>query len=811
MLSKSKLKLHRMNEQPKVSIGHIEISDGDDAWSFDTNCVRVLPTREFVMFPNVTFPISLGRDSSKATAEFSEKNHALIGLFCQRNPDTESPVMPDDIYEYGVLAKVIKIFELPDGQKTAIIKSGMRIKAVGPGEKQGTVKVELHPDISDADKDDELKIIADLIRSTAVSLLRHAEGAPQELTINMESINDAETIINMVATHTPFPAEVKMGLLSTSVVKQRANDLLKLLNEQDSLMKIRDEITERTRQNMNEMQRQNFLQNQMETIRQELYGNDDDDASKFQERAEAINMPEDVRKVFDRELQKLTRFNPQSPDYAVQYSYLDILLSLPWGIYSPTNNDFAKANKTLNADHYGLEKVKERIIEQIAVMINKPDGNNPIICLVGPPGVGKTSLGKSIAKALGREYQRVSLGGLHDESEIRGHRRTYIGAMPGRIIDAMRRANTSNPVLLLDEVDKIGADARTNPEAALLEVLDPEQNCHFHDNYVDVDYDLSKVLFIATANTLSTLSRPLLDRMEIIELSGYILEEKIEIAKQHLIPRLLERHGLTAKSMKFSEESLRAIIEGYTSESGVRQLEKNLAKIIRKHLVKKMSKERVGRDVTPAVVRDYLGVEPYSKDMYEGNDYAGVVTGLAWTSVGGEILYVESSLSRSKAPKLTLTGNLGDVMKESAQIALEYVKAHADLFGIDRRVFEQYSLHIHVPEGAIPKDGPSAGITMVTSIVSAMTGRKVKRALAMTGEITLRGKVLPVGGIKEKILAAKRAGIDTIIISERNRKNIEEIEERYIKGVKFIYVADIRQVISNALTDESEANPLPVE
>lgn len=800
-----------MNDQPKVSIGHIEISDGDSVWSFDTNNVRVLPTREFVMFPNVTFPVSLGRESSKATAEFSEKNHALIGMFCQRDSDVENPVFPADIYEYGVLAKVIKIFELPDGHKTAIIKSGQRVKITGEGSVANSVKVKIEDDFAPQANDEELSVIAELIRSTAVSLFRRAEGAPQDLTINMESIEDAPTIINLVATHTPFPADVKIQLLSIPDLKKRADELLRLLNEQESLMKIREEITDRTRQNMNEMQRQNFLQNQLETIKQELYGSDDDDITRLQMKAEEVAMPETVRKVFDRELQKLTRFNPQSPDYAVQYSYLDVLLSLPWGVYSPTNDDFVKAKDILNSHHYGLDKVKERIVEQIAVMLNNPTGNNPIICLVGPPGVGKTSLGKSVAEALGRKYQRVSLGGVHDESEIRGHRRTYIGAMPGRIIDAMRRAGTSNPVLLLDEVDKIASDARTNPEAAMLEVLDPEQNCHFHDNYVDVDFDLSKVLFIATANTLSTLSRPLLDRMEIIDISGYLMEEKIEIAKRHLIPRLLENHGLSTKSVNFSDEALQTIIEGYTSESGVRQLEKNLAKIIRKNLVRKLSKERVKRNITPEVVKAYLGVQIYDKDMYEGNDHTGVVTGLAWTSVGGEILFVESSLSKSKTPKLTLTGNLGDVMKESAQIALEYVKAHSDALGIDPRIFEQYSLHIHVPEGAIPKDGPSAGITMVTSIVSVMTGRKVKPALAMTGEITLRGKVLPVGGIKEKILAAKRAGITTIILSQRNRKNIEEIEERYIKGLKFIYVDDISEVIANALCKEKETNCIVLE
>jgi len=792
-----------MKKKPIVSLGHIDISTSvPENWDYSNDSLPVLPTRDFVMFPDVTFPIVLGRSSSLSLAERAEKGHLTIGVFCQTDSKIENPSLPDDIYKVGVLAHVIKVLELPDGNHTAILHSGPRIIVTGTGTSSDTVSANLMPDIVSPETETELKITSELVKETALELFRKVEGAPQELSINIESVDGSTEIINMVCTHTPFPSDIKSKLLAAASPALRGQMLLKHLKEQEQLVSIREDINERTRMNITENQRIGFLQQQMETIRQELYGEQDDDTSRFQKRADEINMPDDVRDVCEREIQKLSRFNPQSPDYSVQYSYLDLLLSLPWGKYSPTNTDFIKAAKVLDAEHFGLHKVKERIIEQIAVMMNRPDGNNPIICLVGPPGVGKTSLGKSIATAMGREYQRVSLGGVHDESEIRGHRRTYIGAMPGRIIDAIRRANTSNPVLLLDEIDKIAADARTNPEAALLEVLDPEQNCHFHDNYVDVDYDLSKVLFIATANTLSTLSRPLLDRMEIIDISGYLLEEKIEIAKRHLIPRILKSHGLTPKGVVFTDEALQYIIEGYTSESGVRQLEKNIAKIVRRTLVKKMSNKKYRRSIKPEQVKQYLGVETFSRDRYEGNDYAGVVTGLAWTAVGGEILYVEASLSKAKSPQLTLTGNLGDVMKESAKIALEYVKSHAHSFGIDSRIFEQYSLHIHVPEGAIPKDGPSAGVTMVTAIVSAMTRRKVNPKLAMTGEITLRGKVLPVGGIKEKILAAKRAGIDKIILSEMNRKNIEDIEAAYIEGVRFIYVNDISDVIGNALSNE---------
>ena len=552
---------------------------------------------------------------------------------------------------------------------------------------------------------------------------------------------------------------------------------------------------------MEEQSRNAFLQTQMETIRQELYG-DGDDADQLEEKAKNVAFTEDVRKTFEREIAKLRRLNPQSPDYSVLYSYLETLTDLPWQNLGELNTDFPKAAKILDEDHYGLKKVKERILEEFAMMLNNPDGKSPIICLVGPPGVGKTSIGRSIASALGREYQRISLGGLHDESEIRGHRRTYIGAMPGRIIDALKRCKTSNPVLLLDEIDKIGKDFKGDPSAALLEVLDPAQNCRFHDNYIDVDYDLSNVLFIATANTLSTIAQPLLDRMEIIDIPGYLIEEKIEIAKRHLIPRLIAEAGPNSPKMTVSDDALKFIVEKYTSESGVRLFEKTLASILRKLVLKKLQGKDVNCDITIDDVKELLGAEKYIKDIYEGNEYAGVVAGLAWTAVGGEILFIESSLTPSKegASKLTLTGNLGDVMKESAMIALQYVKAHAKELGIDQSLFDRYSIHIHVPEGAVPKDGPSAGITMATSIVSAFTQKRVKNRLAMTGEITLRGKVLPVGGIREKILAAKRAGITDIILSVQNQKDIEEIEKQFIKGVKFHFVETVKDVIKLAIT-----------
>ncbi len=572
-----------------------------------------------------------------------------------------------------------------------------------------------------------------------------------------------------------------------------------LIARQEQFFEIRSEIRRKAMKNIDEQQRNHFLQHEFEALREQLYGNDDDSIA-FEKKAAALNMPEKVRAAFNKELEKLRRLNPQSPDYSVQYSYLQVLTDLPWNVEDAINADFSEAERTLDRDHYGLEKVKERILEQLAVMMNTPHGRSPIICLVGAPGVGKTSLGQSIARALNRKYQRVSLGGLHDESEIRGHRRTYIGAMPGRIIDAVRRAGSSNPVLLLDEIDKTGNDFKGDPSAALLEVLDPEQNSHFHDNYVDVDYDLSHVLFIATANTLSTIPQPLLDRMEIIDISGYLMEEKIEIARRHLIPRVSKENGFGEDEINFTPEAITKMVEGYTSESGVRQLEKQIAKVVRRIVLRKMRGEGYSLNVTPETLREYLGVERFTPERYEASDHPGVAVGLAWTAVGGEILFIESSFSQAKNEKLTLTGNLGDVMKESAIIASQIVRSYSDRYGIDSEWFDTHALHIHVPEGAIPKDGPSAGITLCTSILSALTGRPVRNRLAMTGEITLRGKVLPVGGIKEKILAAKRAGITDIILCADNRKDIEDIRPIYLEGLTFHYVKNIEDVFDIAIT-----------
>ena len=792
------------------SLGQIDIDLSKFSEAAELNSLPILPTRDLVLFPGVTFPITLGREESIHTAEMAERTHNLIGIVCQHDPNVEHPNIPEDIMEYGVLAHVVKVLEIPDGPKTAILRATQRIRVTGEGPAPLTAMVEVAAETEVDNDDKELQAYVNSVRSTALSILHKTSDAPNDLTFNLETTRNPEGIINIVATHAPFSPQIKQELLECPSVKERAIMLLSHLSTQEEMVDITNKIKERTKSNMTEGQRVNFLQHQMEAIRQEIYG-DDDEATEFRKKAQTIDFPDTIRDIFEKEVDKLSRLNPSSPDYTVQYSYLELLLDLPWNKLDDVNTNLKEAENILNADHFGLEKVKERILEQLAVMMHTQGAKSPILCLVGAPGVGKTSLGQSIARALGRKYQRVSLGGLHDESEIRGHRRTYIGAMPGRIIDAMRRAGTSNPVLLLDEIDKIGTDIKSDPAAALLEVLDPEQNCRFHDNYVDVDYDLSKVLFIATANTLSTLSQPLLDRMEIIDVSGYLQEEKVEIAKRHLIPRILNDNGFTANSFKFETDAIVKIIEGYTSESGVRQLEKKLASIIRKMVLKKMRGQRLVRTIKPQHIPELLGVETHIKDVYQGNSYAGVVTGLAWTAVGGEILFIESSLAPGKGEKITLTGNLGDVMKESAIIALQYIKAHASNLNIPAEVFEKYSIHLHVPEGAIPKDGPSAGITMATALASLLTQRKVRDRIAMTGEITLRGKVLPVGGIKEKILAAKRAGIDTIILSSANKKDIDDIARIYIDGLKFVYVEDVSEVLDFALLPEIVDNALKIQ
>ena len=790
-----------------VTVGQIDLKAGDGIQAIDNNALPLLPTRNLVLFPGVTIPLSLVRPSTLATAQAAAKNQTPIGIVCQLNPDVDSPAL-SDLSKYGVVANVMKVFELPDGSHTAVVVARSKFKIIGNSvdadnnETSGLVaRVSPVSDRRPAKNDKEFPIMVQQINDLALSIIKKSLETPDEMATMIEGITSSELLINTVASHLPFSSELKQEMLAKHLLKERAFLLLGALQQSEQRVDLTRDILARTRQNMDVQQRNAFLQQQIETLREELYGSDDE-LSALEKRAKNVEFPEAVRSVFNKEIEKLRRSNPQSPEYGVSLNYVETLLDLPWSERSPLNTDFELARQTLNNDHYGLDKVKDRILEQIAVLMNNPDGHAPILCLVGAPGVGKTSLGQSVARALGRAYQRVSLGGLHDEAEIRGHRRTYIGAMPGRIVEAMRRAKTVNPVLLLDEVDKIGADFKGDPSAALLEVLDPEQNCHFHDNFIDVDYDLSQVLFIATANTLTTLSQPLLDRMEVIDISGYLVEEKIQIARRHLLPRVLAQHRLSDSDVSITDDAIEHIVDSYTSESGVRQLEKKLSSIVRKVVLKRVSGDEYPNVISEDDLKDFLGVPIYQRDKYEGNDFAGVVTGLAWTSVGGEILFIESSLSKGKGEKVTLTGNLGDVMKESAIIALQYVKAHADILGIDPEMFEQYQLHVHVPEGAIPKDGPSAGITMATSIISAFTRRKVRPRLAMTGEITLRGKVLPVGGIKEKILAAKRAGITDIVLSSDNRKDVMDISEIYVSGLNFHYVNTVMDVVSIAITDQ---------
>ena len=632
---------------------------------------------------------------------------------------------------------------------------------------------------------------------------------PRDLIFSIKNNKNVLYVVNFSCSNIPSGSAEKQQLLLIGDLKERAYRLLFILNREYQLVELKASIQMKTHEDINQQQKEYFLQQQIKTIQEELGGNINElEIKELREKASRKKWPAEVAQVFEKELRKLERLHPQSPDYSVQTQYVQNIVNLPWNEYSKDNFNLSHAQKVLDRDHYGLEKVKERIIEHLAVLKLKGDMKSPIICLYGPPGVGKTSLGRSIAEALRRKYVRVSLGGLHDEAEIRGHRRTYIGAMCGRIIQNIQKAGTSNPVFILDEIDKITNDFKGDPASALLEVLDPEQNNAFHDNYLDIDYDLSKVMFIATANNLNTISQPLLDRMELIEVSGYIMEEKVEIAAKHLVPKQMDVHGLKKGSVKFPKKTLQVIVEAYTRESGVRELDKKIAKIMRKLARKVASDEPIPTSIKPEDLYEYLGAVEYSRDKYQGNDYAGVVTGLAWTAVGGEILFVESSLSKGKGSKLTLTGNLGDVMKESAMLALEYIHAHAAQFNINEELFENWNVHVHVPEGAIPKDGPSAGITMVTSLVSAFTQRKVKKNLAMTGEITLRGKVLPVGGIKEKILAAKRPGIKELILCKENEKDINEIKPEYLKGLVFHYVSDIQQVVDLALLREKVDNPL---
>lgn len=771
----------------------------------------ILPLRNMVLFPGVFLPVTIGRKSSLKLIHEAEAAGKNIGIVCQKLPDTEYPELKD-LHQIGTVARIIRTIEMPDKSRAVILQGIRRFKLEEITETTPYLLGNITPleDEMPSQNDKEFQALVDSIKDTTIHLIKTSDLYPQESTIAIKNNNSPVFVINFISANLPLKKDDKMQLLCIDSFRDRAYQLLRFLNREVQLAEIKENIQIQAREDIDQQQREYFLQQQIKTIQNELGGNgQEQEIEEMRSLAKTKHWSEEVKNTFLKEVDKLERTHAQSPEYNVQLNYLQTMLNLPWGEYTTDNLNLNHATKVLNKDHYGLEKVKERILEHLAVLKLKGDMKSPIICLYGPPGVGKTSLGRSIAAALKRKYIRMSLGGVHDEAEIRGHRRTYVGAMPGRIIKGLLKAGSSNPVFILDEIDKVNSDRQGDPSSALLEVLDPEQNTTFHDNYLDVDYDLSKVMFIATANNLNSIPAPLLDRMELIEVSGYITEEKIEIARKHLVPKELEANGLNKNDVKLSKTTLESVIENYTRESGVRELEKKISKILRKSALQYATDGYLKKnEIKPADLCDFLGVQEYTRDKYQGNEYAGVVTGLAWTAIGGEILFVETSLSRGKGGRLTLTGNLGDVMKESAMLALEYIKAHTSLLDINDEIFDNWNIHIHVPEGAIPKDGPSAGITMATSLASALTQRKVKTNLAMTGEITLRGKVLPVGGIKEKILAAKRAGIKEIILCDENRKNIEEIQEIYLKGLTFHYVKDIREVFELALTEDKVNNPI---
>lgn len=765
----------------------------------------ILPLRNMVIYPGVLLPVSVARPKSLKLIRQAMENEQFIGVCTQIDRKVEDPTL-EHLFPIGTVAQVVRILEMPDNTTTVILEGKRKFRLGEQVAVRPYLKAKVYPiqDTVPTDNTDGVfPALVSSIKDLAANIINNSGVMPPETTFAIRNIENPTFLINYVCVHFGLNVAEKIRLLEIDEVLERGYQLLEQLNKESQLLEIKMSIQNKAKAGIDQQQREYFLQQQMKTIQNELGGaSPEQEVADFRQRAAEKKWSEAVGKTFEKELKKLERTSQHSPDYSNQLNYIETMLDLPWNEYTDDNFDLKHAQKVLDKDHFGLETVKERIIEHLAVLKLKGDMKSPIICLYGPPGVGKTSLGKSIANALNRKYVRVSLGGLHDEAEIRGHRRTYIGALPGRIMQNIQKADSANPVFVLDEIDKVTADYKGDPSSALLEVLDPEQNTAFHDNYLDVDFDLSKVMFIATANNLNSIPRALLDRMELIEVSGYTLEEKVEITRKYLIKKELDNHGLKAEHVSLSKPVIQQLIESYTRESGVRELNRKVAGLMRKIARNVAAEESYNPEVSVEDLKKYLGAPRYSKDKYQGNEYAGVVTGLAWTQVGGEILFIESSLSKSKAPRLTLTGNLGDVMKESAMLALEYIKSHADKLNIDPQMFEELNVHVHVPEGAIPKDGPSAGITMVTALTSAFTKRKVRKNLAMTGEITLRGKVLPVGGIKEKILAAKRAGITDIILCEENRKNIEEIKAVYLKGLKFHFVNDIMEVIDLALLKE---------
>ena len=757
----------------------------------------ILTLRNAVIFPGIVFPITIGREKSIRVIQDAEKNNLCIGAVPQMDVNVENP-KAEDLSRFGTVVKVIKVLEMPDSTITAILQGFRRfhLDQVITYEPYIMASVHYLNDITGKQDVTNTRLVMDSIKEKAATILRMSSAASKESISALRGIDSLEFLVNFVATTTDVDKFTdKAELLQYDDVNTRAMKLLSVLETELQFIRIRQEINQKVKGEIDQQQREYFLNNQLRTIQEELGMDESGDFDRLRKAADTKKWSQEVRAIFDKELSKLEKYNPSSPDYSIQYNYLQFMVDLPWGEMSKDNLDLKHAQKVLDHDHYGLDSVKDRIIEYLAVLKLRGNMKSPILCLYGPPGVGKTSLGKSIAKALGRKYVRIALGGMHDEAEIRGHRKTYIGALPGRILNGICRAGTSNPVIVLDEIDKISAEFKGDPSSALLEALDPEQNASFHDNYLDVDYDLSNVLFITTANSTSPIQSALLDRMELINVTGYLAEEKVEIARQFLVPKQLEEHGIGKKDLKIDKACIEAIIDKYTHESGVRGLEKQIAKIARVTAKKIALGEEWPSVIKKENLKEYLGLPTNYHDSQKGNEAPGVVTGLAWTSMGGEILFVESSVSGGKGV-LTMTGNLGDVMKESATIAFQYIKAHPQLAGMTFEEFNTKDIHVHVPEGAVPKDGPSAGITMVSSMVSALRGQAVKKGIAMTGEMTLRGRVLPVGGIKEKILAAKRAGVSTIVICEDNRRDIEDIKEVYVKGLTFHYVKTIDDVIS---------------
>ena len=769
--------------------------------------LAILPLRNTVLFPGVVIPISAGRDKSIKLINDANAGSKIIGVVAQKNESDEDPTK-NDIHKIGTVARILRVLKMPDGNITVILQGKKRfeIDAVISEKPYIRANVKEVAEKRPGKHDTEFLAIVDSIKELAIQIIKESPNIPTEATFAIRNIESQSFLINFVSSNMNLSVKEKQDLLIMNALKERALETLRFMNVELQKLELKNDIQSKVRFDLDQQQREYFLHQQMKTIQEELGGvSHDEEMDEMRKKALTKKWDDKTRKQFDKELAKMQRMNPQAPDFGIQRNYLELLLELPWGEYSKDNFDLKRAQKILDRDHFGLEDVKKRMIEHLAVLKLRNDMKSPIICLTGPPGVGKTSIGKSVAEALGREYVRISLGGLRDEAEIRGHRKTYIGAMPGRIIQSLKKAGTANPVFVLDEIDKLSSGNQGDPSSALLEVLDPEQNQDFYDNFIEMGFDLSKVMFIATSNNMGTIQPALKDRMEVIKMSGYTVEEKVEIARQHLFPKQLKEHGLTTKDLTIGKKQLEKIVEGYTRESGVRGLEAKIAQVIRNAAKSIAMEEEYNKKVTEEHITKVLGVPRLERDKYESNDVAGVVTGLAWTTVGGDILFIESLISKGKGI-MTITGNLGTVMKESATIALEYIKANIDILDIDPEILPKYNIHIHIPEGATPKDGPSAGIAMLTSLVSLLTQKKVKKHMAMTGEITLRGKVLPVGGIKEKILAAKRANITEIIMCKENKRDIDEIRSEYLEGLTFHYVSEMSEVLKFALTNEKVKN-----